>query len=126
MIWIYVGGTYLSSLFCCLQCDICLLAVSVWDVPAAMSCLHRFCSACWERYLTVRIQEGDAHHILCPATDCHILVPPELIEKLVSPEVARKYLQFDIKVLAKAEVQIVGVFLQRELLYNIQYIKLMV
>lgn len=83
----------------CLQCDICLLAVSVWDVPAAMSCLHRFCSACWERYLTVRIQEGDAHHILCPATACHILVPPELIEKLVSPEVARKYLQFDIKVL---------------------------
>ncbi|XP_054276599.1 uncharacterized protein LOC128995607 [Macrosteles quadrilineatus] len=78
-------------------CDICLMAVSAWDVPAALSCLHRFCSACWERYLTVRIQEGDAHHILCPATMCHILVPPELIEKLVSPEVARRYLQFDIK-----------------------------
>ncbi|KAG8282877.1 hypothetical protein J6590_027311 [Homalodisca vitripennis] len=78
-------------------CDICLVAVSVWDVPAALSCLHRFCSACWERYLTVRIQEGDAHHILCPAAMCHILVPPELIEKLVSPDVARRYLQFDIK-----------------------------
>uniref|UniRef100_A0A1B6EFT1 RBR-type E3 ubiquitin transferase n=1 Tax=Clastoptera arizonana TaxID=38151 RepID=A0A1B6EFT1_9HEMI len=78
-------------------CDICLLGVSVWDVPALMSCCHRFCSACWERYLTVKIQEGDAHHILCPASHCHILVPPEFIEKLVSPEVARRYLQFDIK-----------------------------
>ncbi|XP_075209752.1 uncharacterized protein LOC142317242 [Lycorma delicatula] len=78
-------------------CDICLMNVSSWDFPVAMSCSHQFCSACWEHYLTVKIQEGDAHHILCPAHHCHILVPPELIEKLVSPEVARRYLQFDIK-----------------------------
>jgi ankyrin repeat/IBR domain-containing protein 1 len=63
-----------------------------------MSCEHRFCAECWERYLTVKIQDGDAHHILCPAYACHILVPVELIERLVSPDMARRYLQFDIKV----------------------------
>lgn len=63
-----------------------------------MSCKHIFCKNCWESYLTTKIQDGDAHHILCPAYQCHILVPVELIEKLVSPEMARRYLQFDIKV----------------------------
>lgn len=63
-----------------------------------MSCKHIFCKSCWESYLTTKIQDGDAHHILCPAYQCHILVPVELIEKLVSPEMARRYLQFDIKV----------------------------
>lgn len=63
-----------------------------------MSCKHVFCKRCWESYLTIKIQDGDAHHILCPAYQCHILVPVELIEKLVSPDMARRYLQFDIKV----------------------------
>lgn len=69
-----------------------------WDRPVLMSCNHQFCTACWESYLTVKIQDGDAHHILCPAYQCHILVPVEVIEKLVSPDMARRYLQFDIKV----------------------------
>lgn len=63
-----------------------------------MSCGHRFCSMCWESYLTLKIQEGDAHHISCPEYNCDILVPVEVIEKSVTPEVARRYLQFDIKV----------------------------
>lgn len=64
-----------------------------------MSCKHFFCKGCWQSYLTTKIQDGDAHHILCPAYQCHILVPVEFIEKLVSPEMARRYLQFDIKVI---------------------------
>lgn len=63
-----------------------------------MSCKHNFCSKCWECYLNLKIEEGDAHHILCPAYECNILVPVELIEKLVSPDMAKRYLQFDIKV----------------------------
>lgn len=63
-----------------------------------MSCGHTFCSLCWENYLTLKIQEGDAHHISCPEYNCDILVPVEVIEKSVTPEVARRYLQFDIKV----------------------------
>lgn len=81
-----------------LECEICLSVMPAWEQPPVnMSCKHQFCSSCWERYLTVKIQDGDAHHILCPAYQCHILVPVEVIEKLVSPEMARRYLQFDIK-----------------------------
>ncbi|KAJ9598763.1 hypothetical protein L9F63_026703 [Diploptera punctata] len=80
-----------------LICEICMLAMPCWDRPVLMSCNHRFCTSCWESYLTVKIQDGDAHHILCPAYQCHILVPVEVIEKLVSPDMARRYLQFDIK-----------------------------
>ncbi|KAL1115064.1 hypothetical protein AAG570_007095, partial [Ranatra chinensis] len=75
----------------------CGRRVGVGGGDVSMSCGHRFCRQCWERYLTTRIQEGDAHRILCPAHRCDILVPPEFIERLVSPEMARRYLQFDIK-----------------------------
>jgi len=50
------------------------------------------------RYLTVKITEGQTHHITCPGFECSMLVPVEIIEKLVSREMARRYLQFDIKV----------------------------
>ncbi|KAL1501925.1 hypothetical protein ABEB36_007156 [Hypothenemus hampei] len=80
------------------MCEICLNTIPVeWDQPLKMSCKHLFCKICWQSYLTNKIQDGDAHHILCPAYQCHILVPVEFIEKLVSPEMARRYLQFDIK-----------------------------
>jgi ankyrin repeat/IBR domain-containing protein 1 len=87
--------SFLSERF---QCEICLSTISNWEQPVKMSCRHSFCKTCWESYLTTKIQDGDAHHILCPAYQCHILVPVELIEKLVSPDMARRYLQFDIKV----------------------------
>ncbi|XP_050293473.1 ankyrin repeat and IBR domain-containing protein 1-like [Anthonomus grandis grandis] len=80
------------------MCEICLNVIpSEWEHPIKMSCNHLFCKCCWQSYLTTKIQDGDAHHILCPAYQCHILVPVEFIEKLVSPEMARRYLQFDIK-----------------------------
>ena len=49
-------------------------------------------------YLTGKITDGETHHITCPGYQCTRLVPVELIEKLVSRETARRYLQFDIKV----------------------------
>ena len=49
-------------------------------------------------YLTGKIQEGEAHNITCPGYECSKLVPVDLIETLVSRDMARRYLQFDIKV----------------------------
>lgn len=46
----------------------------------------------------MKITEGQTHHITCPGFECSMLVPVEIIEKLVSREMARRYLQFDIKV----------------------------
>ncbi|XP_037076812.1 ankyrin repeat and IBR domain-containing protein 1-like [Pollicipes pollicipes] len=78
-------------------CDICCEEYPPVETQASTACQHRFCVRCWEAYLGVRIRGGDAHHILCPAHGCNFLVPLELIEKLVSRELASRYLQFDIK-----------------------------
>lgn len=53
------------------------------------------------RFLNLKIQEGEAHNIFCPAFDCYQLVPVEVIESVVSREMDKRYLQFDIKVNGK-------------------------
>uniref|UniRef100_A0A668ASU5 Ankyrin repeat and IBR domain-containing protein 1 n=1 Tax=Myripristis murdjan TaxID=586833 RepID=A0A668ASU5_9TELE len=79
------------------SCGICLSSISVFEEPVDMSCGHEFCRACWEGFLNLKIQEGEAHNIFCPAFDCFQLVPVEVIESVVSREMDRRYLQFDIK-----------------------------
>uniref|UniRef100_A0A3P8WS40 Ankyrin repeat and IBR domain-containing protein 1 n=1 Tax=Cynoglossus semilaevis TaxID=244447 RepID=A0A3P8WS40_CYNSE len=78
-------------------CGICLCSISVFEDPVDMSCGHEFCRACWEGFLNVKIQEGDAHNIFCPAFECYQLVPVHVIESVVSREMDQRYLQFDIK-----------------------------
>ncbi|XP_061677202.1 ankyrin repeat and IBR domain-containing protein 1-like [Syngnathoides biaculeatus] len=78
-------------------CGICLCAISVFEDPVDVSCGHEFCRACWEGFLNVKIQEGDAHNIFCPAYECYQLVPVHVIESVVSREMDQRYLQFDIK-----------------------------
>ncbi|XP_029650318.1 ankyrin repeat and IBR domain-containing protein 1 isoform X2 [Octopus sinensis] len=78
-------------------CDICTCTFMMSEEPVHMPCEHRFCRSCWEQYLNLKIQEGDAHHITCPGYDCSRLVPVDVIENVVSRPMARRYLQFDIK-----------------------------
>ncbi|XP_025093474.1 uncharacterized protein LOC112563582 isoform X2 [Pomacea canaliculata] len=79
------------------ECNICTTVFQAADEPVHMTCAHQFCRDCWEKYLTMKIQEGDAHHITCPAFNCPMLVPVEIIENIVSRDMALRYLQFDIK-----------------------------
>nr|XP_023667558.1 ankyrin repeat and IBR domain-containing protein 1 [Paramormyrops kingsleyae] len=79
------------------KCGICMCPISVFEDPVDMSCSHEFCRACWEGFLNLKIQEGEAHNIFCPAHDCFQLVPVEVIESVVSREMDKRYLQFDIK-----------------------------
>lgn len=51
----------------------------------------------FNRFLNLKIQEGEAHNIFCPAYDCFQLVPVDIIESVVSKEMDKRYLQFDIK-----------------------------
>ncbi|XP_002734676.1 ankyrin repeat and IBR domain-containing protein 1-like [Saccoglossus kowalevskii] len=78
-------------------CDICAGSIAFTEEPVDMPCNHQFCRECWQSYLTGKIQEGNAHNIRCPAFDCTKLVPLETIENLVSRDMARRYLLFDIK-----------------------------
>lgn len=81
------------------ECGICLMTVKIWEQPTTkISCGHNFCTQCWESYLSSKILEGMHHDILCPAYECSILVPLDVIERLVSPDLTRRYLHFDIKV----------------------------
>uniref|UniRef100_A0AAZ3PGV0 Ankyrin repeat and IBR domain-containing protein 1 n=1 Tax=Oncorhynchus tshawytscha TaxID=74940 RepID=A0AAZ3PGV0_ONCTS len=78
-------------------CGVCMCPLSIFEEPVDMSCGHEFCRACWEGFLNLKIQEGEAHNIFCPAHDCFQLVPVEVIESVVSREMDKRYLQFDIK-----------------------------
>ncbi|XP_077159965.1 ankyrin repeat and IBR domain-containing protein 1 isoform X5 [Paroedura picta] len=78
-------------------CEICMCNISIFEDPVDMPCGHEFCRACWEAFLNMKIQEGEAHNIFCPAYDCFQLVPVEIIESVVSKEMDKRYLQFDIK-----------------------------
>ncbi|KAM3614414.1 uncharacterized protein V6R79_013845 [Siganus canaliculatus] len=78
-------------------CGICMSSISVFEEPVDMSCGHEFCRGCWEGFLNLKIQEGEAHNIFCPAFDCYQLVPVDVIESVVSREMDKRYLQFDIK-----------------------------
>ncbi|XP_063308518.1 ankyrin repeat and IBR domain-containing protein 1 [Pelobates fuscus] len=78
-------------------CGICMCNISVFEDPVEIPCGHEFCRACWESFLNLKIQEGEAHNIFCPAYDCFQLVPVDVIESVVSKEMDKRYLQFDIK-----------------------------
>ena len=62
-----------------------------------MGCAHVFCAECWKSYLNVKIEEGDANDIQCPAMGCNILVDVEFIERMVTPDMAKRYAHFDIQ-----------------------------
>uniref|UniRef100_A0A8C7XFW0 RBR-type E3 ubiquitin transferase n=1 Tax=Oryzias sinensis TaxID=183150 RepID=A0A8C7XFW0_9TELE len=66
-------------------CGICMSSISVFEEPVDMSCVIS------------TAQEGEAHNIFCPAYDCYQLVPVEVIESVVSREMDKRYLLFDIK-----------------------------
>ncbi|XP_031559595.1 ankyrin repeat and IBR domain-containing protein 1-like [Actinia tenebrosa] len=84
----------------------CLICADEIDELLALSCGHATCYNCWERYLNIKIKEGDAHNIQCPALKCNTLVPLETIEKLVSREMASRYLLFDIKAFVESNPNI--------------------
>ncbi|KAL3854879.1 hypothetical protein ACJMK2_014115 [Sinanodonta woodiana] len=87
-------------------CDICTSSFLMTEEPVNMSCDHQFCKACWESYLNMKIQDGDAHNITCPGYGCTKLVPVEVIENIVSRDMARRYLQFDIKAFVESNPSI--------------------
>lgn len=74
------------------DCEICLR-----DLPSSMmtglACDHRFCTECWNFYLTTKImEEGMGQTISCAAHGCDILVDDQTVMKLLSdPKVKLKY-----------------------------------
>lgn len=57
------------------------------------NCSHRFCRTCWENYLTTKIDEGAVNDIVCPQVDCFAIIPPQVVESLISKETAQRYIR---------------------------------
>lgn len=83
------------------ECGICLCEFNSdekrKETPVEVSCSHKFCRECWREYLTRKIDDGSVTQIFCPANECFTIIEHEIVESLVSREMARKYLHFDIK-----------------------------
>ncbi|XP_054711408.1 ankyrin repeat and IBR domain-containing protein 1-like [Uloborus diversus] len=79
------------------MCDICTMSIQEESDLIQVPCSHQFCKNCWKVYLTAKILDGEAHSILCPAFQCPHMVPTDVIERLVSSDMVKRYLQFDIK-----------------------------
>ncbi|KAJ3413079.1 hypothetical protein HDV05_008533 [Chytridiales sp. JEL 0842] len=69
------------------ECSICYA-----DDPGmetlALSCGHRFCRDCYERYLTQKIsEEGESRRIQCLDSNCKLIVDEKTVELSVPPKV---------------------------------------
>ena len=73
-------------------------ALTLGSYIVALQPIDNFFLSFFPRYLTGKINEGEAHNITCPGFNCTKLVPVDVIETLVPRDIARRYLQFDIKV----------------------------
>eukprot|EP01120_Amphizonella_sp_Union-15-10_P011882 TRINITY_DN5167_c0_g3_i3.p1 TRINITY_DN5167_c0_g3~~TRINITY_DN5167_c0_g3_i3.p1 ORF type:complete len:611 (+),score=128.13 TRINITY_DN5167_c0_g3_i3:43-1875(+) len=60
----------------------------------SLSCLHRFCDACFETFLNMKINERQVTKLSCPASGCNLFIPDDLVKKLVSEDVFKKYYSF--------------------------------
>ena len=58
-----------------------------------LECGHRFCTDCWNEYLTTKImEEGVGQTISCAAHNCDILVDDASVMRLIrDPKVKLKY-----------------------------------
>ncbi|KAI9593066.1 hypothetical protein BDF19DRAFT_387664 [Syncephalis fuscata] len=58
----------------------------------ALRCGHRFCSSCYEQYLIKKItNDGESRRIQCAATGCSVIVDERTVERLVRPDVYKRY-----------------------------------
>ena len=71
-----------------------------------IACGHLFCRFCWEKYLTMKIDEGNVSDIVCPQVNCYSIVPHDVVERLISKETAKKYLHFDIRAFVDSNPEI--------------------
>lgn len=75
------------------ECLVCCEIVEASE-SCALLCNHRFCHDCWRSYLTMKINEGEVVRINCPAVSCRHVIPDEVVKKLVTEDIFKKYLRF--------------------------------
>ena len=64
------------------QCQICLCDYEDSEL-SSVGCGHKFCSQCWQQYMETKIHSDSASHIVCPQTNCDVLIADELVLQMV-------------------------------------------
>lgn len=60
----------------------------------ALSCGHRYCKDCYERYLIEKVvEEGEVRKLLCPGDSCKLSLNESVVQLLVEPPVFDRYLR---------------------------------
>ncbi|XP_033215789.1 potential E3 ubiquitin-protein ligase ariadne-1-like [Belonocnema kinseyi] len=74
------------------DCQFCFESLAA-PLITGLDCGHRFCTSCWDEYLTTKIMENSIDQtISCPAQNCKILVDYGSAMHLIkSPEIKLKY-----------------------------------
>jgi len=60
----------------------------------AITCRHRFCNECFATFLTMKINERQVTKLACPAANCNLFVGDDVVKKLVTEEIYKKYYSF--------------------------------
>ncbi|EOA25192.1 hypothetical protein CARUB_v10018509mg [Capsella rubella] len=89
-----VSSTRMMVMNCC---DICMEDDLPSDVMTRMECGHSFCNGCWKEHFIVRINEGESKRIKCMAHKCNAICDEDVVRRLVSPELAKKFERFLIE-----------------------------
>ncbi|KAJ3106590.1 hypothetical protein HDU97_005955 [Phlyctochytrium planicorne] len=72
-------------------CDICCNDEEGLE-SLALSCNHRFCKDCYERFLTQKIvEEGESRRIQCPGSGCNLIVDEKTVDLVVPRPVHTKF-----------------------------------
>jgi len=80
--------------FCCTVC----LEEYRCSKGYALGCGHRFCTACWKRYLEINIRDGiSCLSVVCMAKKCKNIVHEEAVKKTVSPAFFERYTRFMLR-----------------------------
>lgn len=76
------------------MCSVCT-AFHTEDKFHSIPCEHSFCKDCWSIHFETQINQGISTGIGCMATKCNVLVPEELVLKLLNrPQLRNKYQHF--------------------------------
>jgi len=68
------------------------------DVPfTTLTCGHFFCNDCWKEYLSIKIKEGKADTITCPAYKCGLNVDETTVKLLVDQDTYQRYSSFLVR-----------------------------
>lgn len=68
------------------ECETCLEQFPAGSLVALAGCGHRFCKSCWQRYLSIKIKDGESCRLKCMSLKCGIICSDESVAATIHTE----------------------------------------